>query len=322
MANRWRTLATVSFPIAFMPRSLSPKARSQRPLRVEEQNNFATGSTNSETYIGRKRAAAEYRRGERTLERDISQALKVRNETFLTSLRLRTKDGKLIPGMEVTFEKIDKLKNAGQVPTWEIACSYLLAQYGLRSEEPIKEEGSHAYQQKEAPLHNNQEPKPDSPSTGLPPLPRDPVEQAAILKALYRDLHQDLQAERERNDKIFALIETIPKQQEQTNILLREFQELMKSGKPVLPHANTRATHQLPYAETMPIEVKPSTKQTNPVIEVQTKSNETPKPKRVSTKKKKRSSKKRAKKKAPPTFAERHLPSFSRFFNSVPTKKK
>ena len=284
-------------------------------------------SDNNESYIGRKAAAEKYRRGERTLERDISQALKVRNENFLKYLRLRTKDGDLLPGTDVTFEKIDELKNTGQVPTWEIAEAYLMERYGLRTEEPSNndraqpEKGTHQEKLPPQDSSNGTQASPSSES-GLPPLPRDPVEQAALLKALYQDLQRNFQVERDRNEKIFALIETIPKQQEQTNVLLREFQGLMKSGNAsmALPrNVETKAAAPVQVVVAQPIEV-------NDIVGEETKQPVKSVSKKSPAKKKRPA--KSIKKKSPkasvktPTFAERHLPSFSRLFGSTPSKKR
>ena len=301
-----------------------------RPLGVSFRHpiTFLIMSESNDNYIGRKAAAEKYRRGERTLERDISQALKVRNEKFLQHLRLRTKDGDLIPGTDVTFEKIDELKNSGQVPTWEIAEAYLMDRYGLRSEEPSKtdrvqppEEGTET-SASQADASSNSNPKYASSETDLPPLPRDPVEQAALLRVLYQNLQRSYQDERQRNDKIFALIETIPKQQEQTNILLREFQELMKSGNASV--ALPKKVETKSPAPVQVLEVLPA--KSIPVVEKEIKEPVKSPPKKYSSKK--RRSAKPAKKKSPkvhvktPTFAERHLPSFSRLFGSASSKKR
>ena len=285
-------------------------------------------SESNDSYIGRKAAAGKYRRGERTLERDISQALKVRNEKFLKHLRLRTKEGDILLGTDVTFEKIDELKNTGQVPTWEISEAYLAERYGLRSEDPPNndrseqsEKGSEtSVSQTDASSSSNQ--TYTSSETDLPPLPRDPVEQAALLRVLYQNLHRSYQEERQRNDKIFALIETFPKQQEQTNVLLREFQELIKSGNAAVALPNkveTKSPTPVQVLEVLPTE-------SIPVVEEVIKEPSKSPPKKSSAKKKR--SAKPAKKKSPkapvktPTFAERHLPSFSRLFGSTPSKKR
>ena len=290
-------------------------------------------SENNDSYIGRKAAAEKYRRGERTLERDISQALKVRNEKFLENIRLRTKDGDLLPGTDVTFEKIDELKNTGQVPTWEIAEAFLLDRYGLRSEEP--QQNNQSQQPKKITEKGSEETGSDragqtgssgsstassyASQTDLPPLPRDPVEQAALLRALYQNLQRSFQVERERNDKIFALIETIPKQQEQTNILLREFQVLMKSE-----NASLALPRKVEPKAVVPVQLlEAQTIEATQVVEKEVTEPVKSQPKKPSTKKK-RTKKKKATKtpQKPPTFAERHLPSFSRLFGSTSSKKR
>ena len=288
-------------------------------------------SENNDRYIGRKAAAEKYRRGERTLERDISQALKVRNDKFLDKIRLRTKDGDLLPGTDVTFEKIDELKNTGQVPTWEIAEAFLLDRYGLRSDEPqqrnqtqqpeqVSEKGSEETDQTGS--LGSSTAISQNPETDLPPLPRDPVEQAALLRALYQNLQRSFQDERERNDKIFALIETIPKQQEQTNILLREFQELMKSGNPSLALPRKVAPKTVEPVQVLEAQTTEATQ----VVEEEVAVPIEPRPKKPPAKKKrttKLAKKKTTKKPSkPPTFTERHLPNFSRLFSSGSSKKR
>jgi len=283
-------------------------------------------SNNNESYIGRKAAAEKYRRGERTLERDISQALKVSNEKFLKHLRLRTKDGDLLPGIDVTFQKIDELKNTGQVPTWEISEAYLMDRYGLRSEEPLKKD--RAQQPKEGTENTGNQTDGSGSSnfssseTDLPPLPRDPVEQAALLRALYQNLQRSFQVERNRNDKIFALIETIPKQQEQTNVLLREFQELMKSGNPSIA-----LPRKVDAQDVAPVQVvEAQTIETAQIVEQKVTEPVSSQPKKSSAKKKRpaKSTKKKAPKApaTPPTFTERHLPSISRLLGSISSKKR
>lgn len=310
------------------------------------------------SYIGRKTAAEKYRRGERTLERDISQALKLRDEKFLTSLRLRTKDGQVLPGIEVTFEKIDELKNSGQVPTWEISETFLAEKYGLRGKDGRDDQPAAVHAEEGSPTrsestrdesHHPTESAGTGSSQsfqqgGLPPLPRDAVEQAEILKALYQDLQRELQAERQRNDKIFSLIETIPKQQEQTNILLREFQMLLKSGNPVLAlppkvDAAERQNSQIVDAENVDAENKEPSKEVTDATSEQTKSPHRPeqptqqkqskaqrskqpqkRKARAPSKRAKRSAKSSPKaKEAPaiskPSLTSRYLPTLSRFFS-------
>lgn len=85
-------------------------------------------------FITRKQASDRCKRAERTLQRYWSRAIELQNMAVLKHLKLRTEDGQITGGPEVTKELIDTLKKRGQNPTWYAQADWVVKSYGPRTE--------------------------------------------------------------------------------------------------------------------------------------------------------------------------------------------
>ncbi|MDA1049738.1 MAG: hypothetical protein O3C40_04565, partial [Planctomycetota bacterium] len=83
-------------------------------------------------FITRKQASERCKRAERTLQRYWSRAIEHSDDTVLNNLKLRTEDGEVIEGQDVTKEKIDDLKKQGKNPTWFVHATWVERKYGPR----------------------------------------------------------------------------------------------------------------------------------------------------------------------------------------------
>lgn len=85
-----------------------------------------------EGFITRSEAAASYNRAQRTLERDLDAALRMRDEEVLVHYYMVTKDGEIRPGREVTLKQVKQLTTDGMNPTWYVEARWLEELYGRK----------------------------------------------------------------------------------------------------------------------------------------------------------------------------------------------
>ena len=85
-------------------------------------------------FITRKQASERCKRAERTLQRYWSRAIELENMAVLKHLKLRTEDGHITDGPQVTKDLIHSLKKGGQNPTWYARAEWVVKSYGPRSE--------------------------------------------------------------------------------------------------------------------------------------------------------------------------------------------
>lgn len=93
-------------------------------------------------FITRKQAAEQCKRAERTLQRYWSRAMEQEDREVLEHLKLRTEDGDVIDGIDVTKDRIEELKRKGQNPTWFAQESWVGEKYGPRPEDSKKKASS------------------------------------------------------------------------------------------------------------------------------------------------------------------------------------
>lgn len=84
-------------------------------------------------FITRKQASERCKRAERTLQRNWSRAIELKDMAVLKHLKLRTEDGEITDGPEVTKDLIDRLKKRGQNPKWYARADWVVKSYGPRS---------------------------------------------------------------------------------------------------------------------------------------------------------------------------------------------
>jgi len=85
-------------------------------------------------FITRKQASQRCKRAERTLQRNWSRAIELEDMAVLKHLKLRTEDGQITDGPEVTKDLIDRLKKRGQNPKWYARAEWVVKSYGPRTE--------------------------------------------------------------------------------------------------------------------------------------------------------------------------------------------
>jgi hypothetical protein len=143
-------------------------------------------------YITKTEAARLYRRSERSISRDITNAVKSSDHQVLQHVELRLEDGTRRPGDELTIEEIVELRDRGLNPTWLLQTAWLRKTYGRRDESlPDTRNADFSI-------------PPDSTTDTQQPLPEDVEQRAAVLAAQNDALRQsnvDLRNQAERLEK-------------------------------------------------------------------------------------------------------------------------
>lgn len=85
-------------------------------------------------FATKKQASRLYRRSRRQLTRDLSKAMLKRDERLLKHVKLRTEDGVLHDGTDITTEAILQMKADGKNPVWYVSTNWMEQTYGLRTE--------------------------------------------------------------------------------------------------------------------------------------------------------------------------------------------
>jgi hypothetical protein len=143
-------------------------------------------------YITKTEAARLYRRSERSISRDITNAVKFGDHRVLQHVELRLEDGTRRPGDELTIEEIVELRDRGLNPTWLLQTAWLKMTYGRRDEPVAANRDSHFSV------------PPENTSDDQPALPEDLEQRAAVLAAQNDALRQsnvDLRNQAERLEK-------------------------------------------------------------------------------------------------------------------------
>lgn len=85
-------------------------------------------------FTTKKQASRLYRRSRRQLTRDLSKAMLKRDEKLLKHVKLRTEDGILHDGTDITTQAILQMKADGKNPVWYVSTNWMEQTYGLRTE--------------------------------------------------------------------------------------------------------------------------------------------------------------------------------------------
>ena len=173
-------------------------------------------------FITRKQASERCKRAERTLQRYWSRAIESHDDSVLKSLKLRTEDGEVIEGKNVTKEKIDDLKKQGRNPTWYVHATWVERKYGPRLEEKPKP----------VPTSRNEsgEGESDSPT---PPHSSDSI--MPMLREQVQKLEQDKQDLRDEMKIKNKQIEQANERDKETHVLMRDLHELLRDMQQRLP---------------------------------------------------------------------------------------
>lgn len=183
-------------------------------------------------YLTKTDAAHWFRRSERSLSRDIINAIKSPDQDMLQHVRLRLEDGSVRPGTDISIEEIIRLRDEGQNPTWEVAVAWLEARYGRRGDTPREEAEA------DGPPPPVAGPS-GAPSAGTRELPNDPKLRLAVLEALNVELETRI---KEKNDHILQLNTELDRRaeerreenelQKQNNVLMQQIYNLLSDMQP------------------------------------------------------------------------------------------
>ncbi len=186
----------------------------------------------TEGFVNKRDAVELFNRSHRSLSRDITTALRLKDEKTLQHFRLQTQDGQVREGTEITIEILDKLRDAKQVPTWWADRDYLHKRYGLRGEEPQRtaEKEAKVNSDPERREFSKQRPSDTLSDFGTLALPDDPELRATVLEHLHHNDQHHARDTKEMMDRILQLVETNQQLQSQTNTLFNQFQETLKEG--------------------------------------------------------------------------------------------
>lgn len=235
---------------------------------------------------------------------------------------MHLEDGVTRPGIEISIDEIIQLRDGGKNPTWEIEAGWLEARYGRRHDVPSADSDTMDNQP-----DGTATPKPVAP----PPEPNSehisteetPELQVAVLKAVNSELEK---RNTEKDQQIKRLETELDRRAEER----REESELQKQNNVLMQQVyNLLIKMQSETGSTLQLRQPPPA--TGPTVEGdiivdnqksrQKRSNSNPSrdPKRSTSRspaKQKRSTKKTGerKKAASSTWADKHLPTFTRYF--------
>jgi len=102
-------------------------------------------------FITRIQAAERYKPAERTLQRYWSKAVTHGDCEVLQHLKLRTEDGKITAGQDVTRKLIEQYKHEGRLPKWYVHAGWAEKTYGASSDRANDDQ---SHQDEAAPLQS------------------------------------------------------------------------------------------------------------------------------------------------------------------------
>ena len=180
-------------------------------------------------YLTKADAARWFRRSERSISRDITNAIKASDQDVLAHVRLQLEDGTIRPGTDITIEEIIDLRDAGKNPTWEIEHRWLASRYGSRGDVP--------QETADADLPPSLPPTDESHQRGTPiphELPTEPNLRLAVLEVVNAELEKRNQ---EKSDQIKRLEKELDRRaeerreetelQRQNNVLMQQVYDLL-----------------------------------------------------------------------------------------------
>ena len=200
-------------------------------------------------YLTKTDAARWFHRSERSMSRDITNAIKLADQDMLEHVRLRLEDGTVRPGTEVTIEEIIRLRDQGQNPTWELAVAWLEVRYGRRGDAHRKEAEANG-----APPPSASK-QAEHAAAGTRELPADPKLRLAVLEAINSELETRIQ---EKDAQIIRLNTELDRRaeerreenelQSQNNTLMQQIYNLLEKREGSTSVGTSRGTRLLPAA--------------------------------------------------------------------------
>lgn len=211
-------------------------------------------------YLTKADAARLFRRSERSLSRDITNAVKAADRDVLAHVRLRLENGSVRPGIEVTIDQIISLRDEDrQNPKWELETDWLETRYGRRGDTP-QEEDEGAGTGPVVPVGDR--PTAEEDAIGPRELPAEPALRAAVLQATNAELEKRTKAQQDHIHRLETELDRRAEErreenelQKQNNILMQQIYNMLdkmqsSSGEVnVLPPPSRRA-RSLPVSAT------------------------------------------------------------------------
>jgi hypothetical protein len=172
-------------------------------------------------FVTKAEAAQVYRRSERSISRDITNALKFKDKRILQHVELRLENGTRRPAAELSIEEVIQLRDDGLNPTWFLESQWLKKHYGRRDERASKPTPPNVV---------------EDVLTDTPPLPDNIDLRAAVLAAQNEALRQsnaDLRMQAERLQKELDVRAEEHREetelQKQNNVLMQQVYTMLSS---------------------------------------------------------------------------------------------
>ena len=175
-------------------------------------------------FLTKTEVAELYGRSHRSLTRDFSSAVRVKNVEVLKHLKILTDDEKIREGTDVTLDQIQDLSNRGLSPTWYIERAWAAKRYGLQPEPHVPEPRAKT--------------------------PRRPTADSTIVlsdeSGLVRNLEEQIKTLRDDKEKLYSELTIKNEQIREANNRTRESNVLMKELQTLLADVQQRALLPLP----------------------------------------------------------------------------
>ncbi len=137
-------------------------------------------------FLSKPDALDKYRKPERTFQRRLAKALRIRDEEFLSHFYLVTSDSAVRKGTDVAEGEVDRLKGQGLYPVWHIEDNWFANEYDNKTSGRA---GGKSPKEEPATPHS-------APSKNRSSLDRD------ALVTEIESLHRELEGERGHNKLI------------------------------------------------------------------------------------------------------------------------
>jgi hypothetical protein len=209
-------------------------------------------------YITKIEAARFYRRSERSISRDITNAVKFGDQRVLQHVELRLEDGTRRGGTELTIEEIVALRDRGLNPTWMLETTWLRNTYGRR-DEPAPDVAKHFGLPAEK-ITDSPQPLPENGEQRLAVLAaqNDALRQANLdlrnqAGRLEKELDRRAEERREENEL-----------QKQNNVLMQQVYNLLSRMQNTSGTINILPAAQKPQESTehrAPVDARPAINQ-------------------------------------------------------------
>ena len=250
-----------------------------------------------DNFISKPDALEKYQKPERTFQRRLAKALRIRNDDFLSNLLLVTSDGKIQQGIEVEQGTPQQLKDQGLYPVWYLDETWFATGYDEKAEP------------KDVPDPVGQ---PTIASEEYVAPNRNTLDRTSLVTEI-ESLRRELDREREHNNLISTQLAIKDEQIKAASKLALQSNEREKEFSSLLKQLAQRTpTTELASAQPNVTAVKPDSVPVVEVVNTQTKSSPKKTAKTKSVNKNKKSTTRKSKNKAAPKKKDL-FPTFRKF---------